>query len=47
MYIEPPGPRYRVMARGNRQKRICRDNDDRRFFLKTLTDATSVLVHPA
>jgi REP element-mobilizing transposase RayT len=34
--IEHPGALYHVMARGNRRELIYRDDDDRRFFLKTL-----------
>ena len=34
--IEHPGAFYHVMARGNRRENIYRDDDDRRFFLKTL-----------
>jgi REP element-mobilizing transposase RayT len=37
--IEYPGARYHVMARRNRRERIFRDDDDRRFFLKTLAQA--------
>jgi hypothetical protein len=37
--IEYPGAFYHVMARGNRRERIYRDDDDRRFFLKTLGEA--------
>jgi len=36
--IEHPGALYHVMARGNRRERIYRDDDDRRFFLKTLAE---------
>ena len=34
--IEYAGALYHVMARGNRRERIYCDDDDRRFFLKTL-----------
>jgi putative transposase len=37
--IEYPGAFYHVMARGNRRENIFMDDDDRRFFLKTLSDA--------
>jgi REP element-mobilizing transposase RayT len=37
--IEFPGALYHVMARGNRRERIFLDDDDRRFFLKTLSEA--------
>ena len=37
--IEYAGALYHVMARGNRRERIYRDDDDRRFFLKTLAEA--------
>ena len=37
--IEYPGAFYHVMARGNRREAIFKDDDDRRFFLKTLSDA--------
>ena len=37
--IEHPGAYYHVMARGNRRERIYRDEDDCRFFLKTLGEA--------
>jgi putative transposase len=37
--IEYPGAFYHVMARGNRREQIYRDEDDRRFFLKTLSEA--------
>jgi REP element-mobilizing transposase RayT len=37
--IEYPGALYHVMARGNRREAIYRDDDDRRFFLKSLAQA--------
>ena len=37
--IEHAGVLYHVMARGNRREPIYRDDDDRRFFLKTLAEA--------
>jgi REP element-mobilizing transposase RayT len=37
--IEYPGALYHVMARGNRRERIFRDDDDRRFFLKAISEA--------
>jgi REP element-mobilizing transposase RayT len=37
--IEYAGALYHVMARGNRREPIYRDDDDRRFFLKTLAEA--------
>jgi len=37
--IEHAGALYHVMARGNRREPIYRDDDDRRFFLKTLAEA--------
>ncbi len=37
--IEFPGAFYHVMARGNRQKTIFHDDEDHRFFLKSLSDA--------
>jgi putative transposase len=37
--IEYPGAFYHVMARGNRRERICRDDNDRRFFYETLGEA--------
>ena len=36
--IEYEGAYYHVMARGNRQENIFLDDDDRRYFLKTLGD---------
>jgi len=46
--IEYAGAYYHVMARGNRQEAIFLDDDDRRFFLKCLSEAcgrTGWLVH--
>jgi putative transposase len=37
--IEFPGAFYHVMARGNRREAIFHDDDDRRFFLATLSEA--------
>jgi putative transposase len=37
--IEYAGAYYHVMARGNRRAPIYLDDDDRRFFLKTLSEA--------
>lgn len=37
--IEYPGAFYHVMARGNRREAIYRDEEDRRFFLKVLSEA--------
>ena len=37
--MEYPGAFYHVMARGNRRGPIFLDDDDRRFFLKTLAQA--------
>ena len=37
--IEIAGGFYHVMARGNRREKIFADDDDRRFFLKTLSEA--------
>jgi REP element-mobilizing transposase RayT len=37
--IEHAGALYHVMARGNRREAIYRDDDDRRFFLKTVAEA--------
>ena len=36
--IEVAGALYHVMARGNRRERIYHDDDDRRFYLKTLAE---------
>jgi REP element-mobilizing transposase RayT len=40
--IECPGALYHVMARGNRKEAIYRDDDDRRFFLKTLAEGCAM-----
>ena len=37
--IEFPGAFYHVMARGNRREVIFKDDEDRRFFLHTLSEA--------
>ena len=37
--IEYPGAFYHVMARGNRRGKIFVDDDDRRFFLKAVSEA--------
>lgn len=37
--IQSPGAYYHVMARGNRREDIFHDDDDRRFFLHTLSQA--------
>jgi len=37
--IQFPGAHYHVMARGNRREAIFMDDDDRRFFLHTLSEA--------
>jgi putative transposase len=37
--IEFPGAYYHVMARGNRREKIFMDEEDRRFFLRTLGEA--------
>ncbi|MEY5011076.1 MAG: hypothetical protein RLZZ253_2215 [Verrucomicrobiota bacterium] len=37
--IEFPGAFYHVMARGNRRETIFHDEEDRRFFLSTLSEA--------
>lgn len=37
--IEYPGAFYHVMARGNRRESIFSDDEDRRFFLRTLAEA--------
>ena len=37
--IEFPVAFYHVMARGNRREAIFADDDDRRFFLKTVGEA--------
>ncbi len=40
--IEFPGAFYHVMARGNRREPIFQDEEDRRFFLRTLAEACSM-----
>jgi hypothetical protein len=42
--LEFPGAFYQVMARGNRRDAIFHDDDDRRFFLATLSEACANLV---
>lgn len=37
--IQFPDAHYHVMARGNRREAIFLDDDDRRFFLHTLSEA--------
>jgi len=37
--IQSAGAYYHVMARGNRREDIFHDDDDRRFFLHTLSQA--------
>lgn len=37
--IEYPGAFYHVMARGNRREAIFEDDDDRRYFLKAVSEA--------
>jgi REP element-mobilizing transposase RayT len=37
--IEYPGAFYHVMARGNRREKIFLDEEDRQFFLQTLSEA--------
>jgi len=37
--IQAAGAFYHVMARGNRREDIFHDDDDRRFFLHTLSQA--------
>ena len=41
--IQFPEAFYHVMARGNRRESLFLDNDDRRFFLKTLSEACGLL----
>ena len=46
--VEYPGAYYHVMARGNRREDIFLDDDDRRFFLRAVSEAcaqTGWLVH--
>lgn len=40
--IEFPGAFYHVMARGNRRETIFHDDDDRRFFFATLSEACAM-----
>ena len=40
--IEFPGAFYHVMARGNRRETIFHDDDDRRFFLATLSEVCAM-----
>ena len=40
--LEFPGAYYHVMARGNRRETIFHDDDDRRFFLATLSEACAM-----
>ena len=40
--IEYPGAYYHVMARGNRREVIFHDNEDRLFFLNTLSEACAM-----
>src|SRR5437879_248816 len=40
--IEYAGAFYHVMARGNRRERIFADDDDRRFFLKAVSEACAM-----
>jgi len=40
--IECPGAFYHLMARGNRREAIYCDDDDRRYFLKTLGEACAM-----
>jgi hypothetical protein len=37
--IEFPGAFYHVLARGNRREAIYRDDENRRYFLKVLSEA--------
>jgi putative transposase len=37
--LQYPGAYYHGMARGNRRENIYHDDDDRRFFLDTLSQA--------
>ena len=38
--LQFPGACYHVMARGNRREAIFADDDDRRFFLRALAQAS-------
>lgn len=40
--LEFSGAYYHLMARGDRREAIFHDDDDRRFFLATLSDACAV-----
>ena len=40
--IEYPGAYYHVMARGNRREAIFHDDEDRSFFLNTLSEACAM-----
>jgi putative transposase len=40
--IEYPGAFYHVMARGNRREEIFVDDDDRRYFLKAVSEACAM-----
>jgi REP element-mobilizing transposase RayT len=40
--LEFPGAFYHVMARGNQRESIFHDDDDRRFFLSTLSEACAM-----
>src|SRR4030095_1890080 len=40
--IEYPGAFYHVMARGNRREAIFLDEDDRRYFLKAVSEACGI-----
>ena len=40
--IEYPGAFYHVMARGNRRECVFLDDDDRRYFLKALSEACAM-----
>jgi putative transposase len=42
--LQFPGAYYHVMARGNRRENIFIDDDDRRFFLRTLGKMWSVVI---
>jgi len=41
--IQFPGAFYHVMARGNRRETVFHDDDDRRFFLATLSGACAMI----
>jgi len=38
-----PGAFYHVMAHGNRRETVLHDDDDRRFFLATLSGACAMI----